>query len=75
MMDKRSAWGYDFFMPKPLRLPNASEQAVMDGLDLRLLTEPDDMHRWDELVIKCHYLKSASLVGEQLRHVAHFRLV
>ena len=72
-MDKRLACGYDFFMAKPLRLPNASEQAVLDGLNLRLLTEPEDKQRWDELVIEHHYLKSASLVGEQLRYVAEYQ--
>ena len=60
-------------MPKPLRLPNASEQAVLDGLNLRLLTEPADKQRWDELVIEHHYLKSASLVGEQLRYAAEYQ--
>ena len=72
-MGKRLACGYDFFMAKPLRLPNASEQAVLDGLNLRLLTEPEDKQRWDELVIEHHYLKSASLVGEQLRYVAEYQ--
>lgn len=60
-------------MPKPLRLPNASEQAVLDGLNLRLLTGPEDKQRWDELVIEHHYLKSASMVGEQLRYVAEYQ--
>jgi hypothetical protein len=60
-------------MPKPLRLPNASEQAVLDGLHLRLLTEPQDKQRWDQLVIERHYLKSASLVGEQLRYVGEYQ--
>jgi len=69
-MDNRLACGYDFFMPKPLRLPNASEQAVLDGLNLRLLTDPEDKQRWDELVTEHHYLKNASMVGEQLRYVA-----
>jgi hypothetical protein len=73
LRDKRLAWGYDFFMPKPQRLPNASEQAVLDGLNLRLLTEPEDRRRWDDLVIEHHYLKSASMVGEQLRYVAEYQ--
>ncbi len=60
-------------MPKPLRLPNASEQAVLDGLNLRLLTETAEQQRWDELVIEHHYLKSASLVGEQLRYAAEYQ--
>jgi hypothetical protein len=72
-MDTRLACGYDFFMPKPLRLPNASEQAVLDGLNLRLLTDPENKRRWDELVIEHHYLKSASMVGEQLRYAAEYQ--
>ena len=60
-------------MPRPLRLPDASEQAVLDGLSLRLLTEAEDKQRWDELVVERHYLKSASLVGEQLRYVAEYQ--
>jgi uncharacterized protein DUF4338/DDE family transposase len=62
-----------FFMAKPLRLPNASEQAVLDGLNLRLLTDPEDKQRWDQLVIEHHYLKSANMVGEQLRYVAEYQ--
>ena len=72
-MDNRFACGYDFLMPKPLRLPNTSEQAALDGLSLRLLTDPDDKARWDELVMERHYLKNASLVGEQLRYVAEYQ--
>ena len=60
-------------MPKPLRPPDTSEQAVLDGLSLRLLAESDDKQRWDQLVIQRHYLKSASLVGEQLRYVAEYQ--
>lgn len=60
-------------MPKPLRLPNASEQAVLDGLDLRRLTEPEDKERWDRLVVERHYLRNAILVGEQLRYVVEYQ--
>lgn len=60
-------------MPKPLRLPNTSEQAVLEGLSLRLLDHADDKERWDKLVIERHYLKSARLVGEQLRYVAQYQ--
>jgi hypothetical protein len=60
-------------MPKPLRLPNAQEQAVLEGLSLCLLTEAEDKHRWDQRVIERHYLKHATLVGEQLRYVAHYQ--
>ena len=60
-------------MPKPLRLPNAKEQAVLEGLSLRVLTEPEDKQRWDQLVTEHHYLKNATLVGEQLRYVAEYQ--
>jgi len=60
-------------MPKPLRLPNASEQAVLDALNLRRLTDPEDKERWDQLVVERHYLKNAVLVGEQLRYVAEYQ--
>ncbi len=60
-------------MPKPLRLPNASEQAVLDGLNLRRLTQPEDKERWDQLVVERHYLKNARLVGEQLRYAVEYQ--
>ena len=60
-------------MPKPLRLPNAKEQAVLDDLEVALVTEAQDKSRWDQLVIEQHYLKSARLVGEQLRYVAQYQ--
>ena len=60
-------------MSKPLRLPDASEQAVLDGLTIRLLPDREDKSRWDQLVVERHYLKSASLVGEQLRYVAEYQ--
>ena len=58
-------------MAKPLRLPNATEQAVLDGLIVRSIT-PAEQPRWDELVTQRHYLKSARLVGEQRRYVAEY---
>lgn len=58
-------------MAKPLRLPNATEQAVLDGLIVRLIV-PTEQPRWDELVTQRHYLKNARLVGEQRRYVAEY---
>lgn len=55
-----------FHMARPFRLPNATERAVLNGLQLRLI-ESDEQGRWDELITTRHYLKSARLVGEQLR--------
>lgn len=56
-------------MAKPLRLPNATEQAVLDGLIVRLIA-PTEQARWDQWVSERHYLKNARLVGEQRRYVA-----
>lgn len=55
-------------MPKPHRLPNSDEQAVLDALQVRLIA-PKEKPRWNQLVSQRHYLKNAKLVGEQLRYV------
>ena len=52
-------------MPMPLRLPNASEQQVLNHLQVRLITQQERL-RWDALVCVQHYLKNATMVGEQL---------
>jgi hypothetical protein len=59
-------------MARPLRLPNVTEQAVLDGVQVRLIT-PEEAERWNQLVATRHYLKSARLVGEQLRYVAEYQ--
>lgn len=59
-------------MAKPLRLPDVTEQAVLDGLRVRLIT-PAETDRWNALVTERHYLKNAHLVGEQLRYVAEYQ--
>ncbi len=56
-------------MAKPNRLPDASDQAVLDTLRVRLISAKEKT-RWNRLVCKRHYLKSARMVGEQLRYVA-----
>jgi len=58
-------------MAKPLRLPNATEQVVLDGLIVRPIV-PSEQPRWDQLVTQRHYLKNARLVGEQRRYVAEY---
>ena len=58
-------------MAKPWRLPNATEQAVLDGLIVRSI-RPTEQARWDQLVVQRHYLKHARLVGEQRRYVAEY---
>lgn len=55
-------------MAKPTRLPNLDEQARLDQLRVRLI-RPQEQGRWNRLVCRHHYLRSADLVGEQLRYV------
>jgi len=50
----------------------ASEQAVLDGLSLRLV-EPQEQERFDRLIEEEHYLHSAEWVGERLFYVAEYQ--
>jgi len=47
-------------------------QALLDGVTLRLITA-QERERYDQLMVEEHYLKSAHLVGEQLRYVAEYQ--
>ena len=58
-------------MAKPLRLPNVTEQVVLDGLSVRLIA-PAEADRWNALVTERHYLKNSQFVGEQLRYVGEY---
>ena len=49
--------------------PHPEEQAVLDRVQVPLIG-PGENARWDDLVATRHYLKNATLVGEQLRYVA-----
>jgi hypothetical protein len=55
-------------MAKPHRTPDRDEQAVLATLRVELISPPQKA-RWNRLVRKHHYLKSADMVGEQLRYV------
>ena len=55
-------------MSKPHRLPDTTEQSILETLQVRLIS-PQEKERWNRLVCQHHYLKSADLVGEQLRYV------
>lgn len=55
------------------RLPNVSEQLVLEHFELRVLTEPAELERCDALIVEHHYLHSATLVGEHLRYVASYQ--
>jgi hypothetical protein len=47
-------------------------QRLLDGTSVRLLA-PEEHERFDQLLVAQHYLKSATLVGEQLRYVAEYQ--
>ena len=51
----------------------ANEQDVLDHLQVRLMTSAKDKARCDKLIVEHHYLKDATLVGEQLRYVATYK--
>ena len=51
--------------------PDAGEQEILDGLEIRLITL-EETAKFNELVVKHHYLKSSRLVGEHMRYVATF---
>ena len=71
-MDKTQPSVYFFDMARPLRLPNVAEQAVLDGLVVRLIVAEEEPH-WNQKITQRHYLKNARLVGEQLRYVAEYQ--
>lgn len=50
----------------------ASEQDVLDGVQLRLI-EPKERKRFDHLIEEHHYLHSAEWVGERLFYVAEYK--
>jgi predicted transposase YbfD/YdcC len=49
----------------------ASEQEVLDGVQVRLIAE-GEQKRFDELLVAQHYLKDATLVGQRLCYVAEY---
>jgi hypothetical protein len=60
-------------MAKALRLPGIPEQEILDKLEIHLLVEGEEQDRWNQLVIKEHYLRNATLVGEQLRYAVSYK--
>jgi len=55
-----------------LVLTDPAEAAVVEKIQVRLV-RPEEEARWDELIVQHHYLKSARMVGEQLRYVAEYQ--
>lgn len=59
-------------MAKPLRLPDAEEQVILEELTVRVISE-SERPRWIALVSEHHYLKNATLVGEQICYVGEYQ--
>jgi hypothetical protein len=49
------------------------EAAVVEQIQVRLVIGEDEESRWNQLISQHHYLKSAQMVGEQLRYVAEYQ--
>ena len=56
-------------MKKSLRLPNGEEQAILDGVQVRLV-ERSEVERFNRLLDEHHYVGSLHAVGERLQYVA-----
>jgi hypothetical protein len=56
---------------RPIITPE--QQLVLDGVQVRLVSEPSERARFDETMIGGHYLHNVEVVGEQLRYVAEYR--
>jgi predicted transposase YbfD/YdcC len=52
----------------PFRRPSADEQTVLCEMQVKLLVQPKDIQRCNQILTEQHYLGSAQLVGEQLRY-------
>jgi hypothetical protein len=53
-------------------LLTAAQQTLLEAVRIRLV-EPPERERFDQIMVGEHYLKSAHLVGEQLRYVAEYQ--
>lgn len=61
-------------MAKPkLHHLDGEEQAVLEKLQVRLLTSKSDIQQCDQLILQHHYLHNATLVGEQMRYAAIYK--
>jgi hypothetical protein len=56
------------------RKPDLSEheQAILEGVTLRRIADPQERAAFDQLIVQEHYLHRAELVGEQMRYVAEY---
>lgn len=51
---------------RPIKKPVPEEQIILDGLQVRLLSDLKDLHRVHALLDEHHYLKAVKPVGERL---------
>jgi len=58
-------------MKQNIKILDSHEQQIFDGLNIRLIGK-DQQDCYERLIDKQHYLKSAQLVGEQLRYVVEY---
>ncbi|WP_168433638.1 ISAs1 family transposase [Pontiella sulfatireligans] len=58
-------------MKKNIQMPDSREQQILEGLEIRL-TRKDEQDCYEQFIDEQHYLKSAQLVGEQLRYVVEY---
>lgn len=56
---------------RPILSPE--QQQVLDGMQVRLVTEPHERQQFDALMVAGHYLHNVKIVGEQLRYVAEYQ--
>lgn len=53
-------------------LPKCEDPSLLQELTVHCLAEEAEIARWNADVVEYHYLKSATMVGEQLRYVVKF---
>jgi hypothetical protein len=72
-MDNRLDFDFDRGMSTSLRLPRFEEPTILDQLQADLVVRPEQIQCWNGFVCEYHYLKSAQLVGEQVRYVVSYQ--
>jgi hypothetical protein len=59
-------------LKQKLALTDGAEALVVDEIEVRLAA-PEEVLRWNSLMVEHHYLKSSDMVGEQLRYVVEHK--
>ena len=69
----RVAYGLFSMNIKRYIFSKVRKKYFLKNLTVRVLTDEAEIQRWNELIIKHHYLKNANLIGPQLRYVVEFQ--